>query len=318
MSARRVIAVAFVALLLAGCASAPQRDLQHERLAAALAALESDTALGELAAAERLQARQAIEQLRLSSSKRDREGLVYLAERRVEIARAAAQAELAGRQLEQLARERDRILLDSARRDAEMSRLEAEKARLQSLARAEETERALEAADEARRHSELSSAEADQARRLAQAQATEASLARREADLAIAAAESLRSQLQTMTSRREARGEVMTLSGDAFGSGQANLLPEARANLDRVIEFLSRAGAKQVLIEGHTDNRGSANLNQVLSQRRADAVMQALVEEGIDAARLSTAGRGMDAPIADNASAEGRARNRRVDIIVLD
>jgi outer membrane protein OmpA-like peptidoglycan-associated protein len=314
----RLILTLLCALLLGACASAPQRDLQHERLAAALAALEADPALGDLAAAERLQARQAIEQLRLPGSTRDREGLVYLAERRVEIARAAAQAESATRQLEQLERERDRILLESARRDAELSRLEAEKARLQSMARAEETERALEAADEARRHSELSSAEADQARRLARAQATEASLARREADLAIAAAESLRSQLQTMTSRREARGEVMTLSGDAFASGQAALLPEARANLDRVIEFLRRAGDRAVLIEGHTDNRGSANLNQVLSQRRADAVKQALIEEGIAASRLGTAGRGMESPIADNASAEGRARNRRVDIIVLD
>ena len=121
-----------------------------------------------------------------------------------------------------------------------------------------------------------------------------------------------------MTSRREARGEVMTLSGDAFASGQSALRPEARANLDRVIEFLSRSGGRSVLIEGHTDNRGSANLNQVLSQRRAEAVMRALAEEGIDPARMSAVGRGLDQPVADNASAEGRARNRRVDIILLD
>jgi outer membrane protein OmpA-like peptidoglycan-associated protein len=315
---RRVALLAMLPLLAVGCASTPDRDLQHERLVAALAALESDPALGDLAPAERMRARVALDQLRGNTERRERETRVHVAERRVEIARAAAQAEQAGRQLEQLERERDRILLDSARRDAEMSRLEAEKARLQSLARAEEAQRAFEEAESARRHSELSSAEAAQARRLAQAQATEASLARREAELAFAAADSLRMQLQGITARRESRGEVMTLSGDAFASGQSALRPEARANLDRVVDFLARAGEREVLVEGHTDNRGSANLNQVLSQRRADAVRQALVEEGIDGSRIRAVGRGMDMPVADNGSAEGRARNRRVDIVLLD
>jgi outer membrane protein OmpA-like peptidoglycan-associated protein len=304
--------------LLAGCATTPERDLQHERLAAALAALESDPALGEFASTERLQARQAIDRLRSDTDRSARQANVYLAERRVEIARAAAQAELATRQLEQLERERDRILLDAARRDAELSRLEAEKSRLQSMARAEEAQRAFEEADAARRMSELSSAEAEQARRLAQAQATEATLARRETELALAAADSLRAQLQSMTARREARGEVMTLSGDAFASGQSQLRPEARDNLDQVVAFLARHPERQVLVEGHTDSRGSANLNQVLSQRRAESVLRALVEDGIAAERLSAVGRGMEQPIADNASAEGRARNRRVDIVLLD
>jgi outer membrane protein OmpA-like peptidoglycan-associated protein len=318
MSLLRLISLALSLGLLAGCATVPDRDLQHERLVAALASLESDTALGEFAGTERLRARQAIERLRTDTDRGAREGNLYLAERRVEIARAAAQAELAARQLEQLERERDRILLDSARRDAELSRLDAEKARLQSLARAEEAERAFSEADAARRMSELSSAEAEQARRLAQAQATEASLARREADLAVAAADSLRAQLQSLTVTRDARGEVMTLSGDAFASGQSQLRPEARDNLGRVTEFLGRNTGRQILIEGHTDDRGSANLNQVLSQRRAEAVLSALVQEGIPADQMTAIGRGMAQPIADNASAEGRARNRRVDIVVLD
>ena len=312
------LSIAGLALvLLAACASTPQRDLELERLEATLAALDGDASLGALAPAERLQARQALNSLR-TVEKAERPAQVYLAERRLEIARVAAQAELAQQQMVQLERERDRILLEATRRDAERSRIEAEKLRLQSLARAEEAARAMEEARAARAESELSSAEAEAARRLAEAQAAEAELAKREAELAAAAADSLRLQLESMTSRRDARGEVMTLSGDAFASGQASLRPEARANLSRVIDFVQSAGAARVLIEGHTDDRGSDNLNQALSQRRAEAVRAALIEEGVDPGRLQAVGRGEDQPVADNASAEGRARNRRVEIVVLN
>lgn len=312
---KALIAPALLLLALAGCASTPQRDLAFERLEASLGSLDNDVSLSELAAAERLQARQAVQALR-QADKKSRPARLYVAERRVEIARVAAQVEMARQQSAQLERERDRILLEATRRDAEKNRLEAEKLRLQSLARAEEAARAMDEANAARRESELSSAEADAARRLAEAQAAEAQLARREAELASAAADSLRLQLESMTSRRDARGEIMTLSGEAFASGQSALRPEARANLQRVIEFVQKAGTAAVVIEGHTDNRGSANLNQALSQKRAEAVRQALIEEGIPADRLSAVGRGMDQPVADNGSEEGRARNRRVEIVI--
>jgi outer membrane protein OmpA-like peptidoglycan-associated protein len=311
----RILTTLCLLMLLAACASAPQRDLEVERLEASLAALEGDSSLGDLAPAERLKARQALTALR-AADRKARPAQTYLAERRLEIARVAAQAELAQQQLAQLERERDRILLEATRRDAERSRIEAEKLRLQSLARAEETARAQEEARAARAESELSSAEADASRRLAAAQATEAELAKREAELAGAAADSLRLQLESMTSRRDDRGEFMTLSGDAFDVGGASLRDEARGNLSRVIDFVQSAGAAQVTIEGHTDDRGSANLNQALSQRRAEAVRQALVEEGVDPGRLNAVGRGEDRPVAGNDSADGRARNRRVEIVI--
>lgn len=302
-------------LLVAACASTPKRDPALERLESTLRSLDADPSLGPLASGDRIRARQAIESLSLSAG-RERETAAYVAERRLEIARAAAEAELSERQLAQLERERDRILLDASRRDAELARMEAEKLRLQNLARVEEAQRAQETAATAIALSEQSSAEAEQARRLARAQAEEAALARQEADLAALAADSLRLQLQSMTARNDARGQVMTLAGDAFASGQSSLRPEARANLQKVVDFVQRSPGQSVLIEGHTDSQGSGNANQVLSQRRADAVRAALIEDGVDAARLSAVGVGEDRPVADNATAEGRGRNRRVEIVV--
>ena len=307
-----------VALLFCMAASAaPKLDPDVGRLRAQLQSIDADPAYADLAGVERLQARQAIEALAVAR-RRDREQALFVAERRLDIARFVAEAEHHHRQFEQLEREHDKILLEASRRDAEMARLEAEKLRLQSLARAEEAERAQEEAANAIALSELSTAEAEQARKLAQAQATEAALARKEADLAFAAADSLRQQLQTLTATTDSRGQVMTLSGDAFASGQAKLRPEARANLQRVVEFVGKAPGKAVLIEGHTDSQGSANLNQVLSQRRAEAVRDALIQDGVEGSRLTAVGIGKDRPIADNATADGRARNRRVEIVVLE
>jgi outer membrane protein OmpA-like peptidoglycan-associated protein len=309
------VAMLLALCLLGACASTPKQDPMQLRLESSLRALEDDPSLGPLAAADRLRARQAIQVLAQIGG-RERAAALALAERRLDIARAAAEAELSERQLAQLERERDQILLQASRRDAELARLESEKLRLQNLARAEEAHMAQEAAASAIALSEQSSAEAEQARRLAKAQAEEASLARQEADLAMSAADSLRLQLQSMTARSDARGQVMTLAGDAFDSGQASLRAEARANLDRVVDFVQQHPGRAVLIEGHTDGQGSANANQVLSQRRAEAVRAALVEDGVDAARLSAVGVGEDRPVADNGSPDGRARNRRVEIIV--
>ncbi|WP_265468757.1 OmpA family protein [Arenimonas daejeonensis] len=77
-----------------------------------------------------------------------------------------------------------------------------------------------------------------------------------------------------------------------------------------------RGGGGAISIEGHTDSQGADAANQALSQRRAEAVRRVLEDAGLPSARLSASGRGESAPVADNATAEGRARNRRVEIIV--
>ncbi len=98
-----------------------------------------------------------------------------------------------------------------------------------------------------------------------------------------------------------------------FVSGHAELTRDSRALLDAVAEALDDCPEVRVTITGHTDDRGDPSLNEALSQLRAEAVLNALVARGIDADRLLAMGRGSAEPVADNATAEGRAANRRIE-----
>lgn len=117
--------------------------------------------------------------------------------------------------------------------------------------------------------------------------------------------------------KQEERGMVITLSGSVlFASDQATLLPDAQTRLDQVSDALKATGERDAIVEGHTDSRGSESHNLDLSQRRADAVRSYLVQRGYESDRIQAHGIGKGRPIADNATAEGRANNRRVEIII--
>lgn len=111
---------------------------------------------------------------------------------------------------------------------------------------------------------------------------------------------------------------VLTLGSEVmFRSRQAALLPRAKEKLDTLAEALQSLGAdQQFIIEGHTDSRGSAAYNRRLSRLRALAVRSYLIKRGVDPDRIRAEGRGEEDPVASNQDAEGRANNRRVEIIV--
>lgn len=115
-----------------------------------------------------------------------------------------------------------------------------------------------------------------------------------------------------------ARGTVITLGGELlFRSDDSVLLPTAKEKLDQVATALQQVDANQnVVIEGHADSRGSGGYNQELSSRRAEAVRAYLASRGVPPERLLSLGKGEDEPVASNASAEGRANNRRVEIVI--
>lgn len=117
--------------------------------------------------------------------------------------------------------------------------------------------------------------------------------------------------------KEEARGLVITLSGSVlFASNKSELLPAAQNRLNQVADALLEIKERKLTVEGHTDSQGSSANNQELSLKRANAVRSYLISRGYPGDLIQAQGIGEDRPIADNTSAEGRANNRRVEIVI--
>lgn len=190
-----LFAAAAMALGIVGTAQARRDDIDVSRLTNNLNQLASDPVLGNYAQAEQALARNAIAQLAEAGS-HDRPHALYMAERRVDLARASAQLQDAQSKLAQLDREHDQIQLENTRREAETARRELERQRLQYQMAQEEAQR-LQAQGEAySQAAEQAQAEAAKAKRLAEAQSRVARAAKREAELAAKAAKAMRAQMQ--------------------------------------------------------------------------------------------------------------------------
>ena len=272
-------------LLVAGLMAAPSLALADDealvaQLGQRLMTIQANPDTAELAAFERVQAQQAIAALE-EARRRDRDLARYLAERRVEIAETAVRAELATRESRRLQQTRSDLLIEANRRAADRARQEVERMRVQAQIQAEETERlrlAAEAEALARQDAEnaLTSAGARQQARLSAAQQNAAKLAREEAELV--------SGHTLPASRFEGRGEVFTLAGDAFASGQAALSAAAGNQVKALAEYLNIGKKGRVRIEGYDAATG-------VGQRRAEALRDALVAAGVSANRVQVSGK---------------------------
>lgn len=223
---------------------------------------------------------------------------------RVELRDAEAAVELAEQPVDDNAVAAHRIymadrMVEIARAKGKVGALEAERELLG------------EQRDEARlaartREADRAHAEAESAR---SSQAQAAAMSAREA-------EELQRQIDTLEAEATERGLVLTLGDVLFATGSAEIQGGTNQNLEKLVNFLKQYPDRQVLIEGHTDNVGSATFNQTLSRQRAESVRRFLVNRGIESSRLSVSGYGYERPVASNDTATGRQQNRRVEVVI--
>ena len=272
-------------LLLAGCA-APQvanNSLDEARATYRLAA--ADPQVHQRAALELALAERALGQ----AERMWRDGVdpeivqhhAYLAQQRSRIALKTAQYRAAEATVATSSDSRNRVLLDARERELEAARAtarEAEIARQQAEERAEQLSESTDLNAELRR---------------------------------------LQAEVRDIRTRQTERGWVLTLKNDVlFDSARATLKSGAQRAIDKLAEFLERNPERDISIEGFTDSSGSDEANRRLSERRAEAVKEALVARGVEGARIDARGYGPSFPVASNETPTGRQLNRRVEIII--
>ncbi len=236
-----------------------------------------------------------------------------LANERAEAAKREADAKAARAAAEQRQREEE-----AARKQAELDRLLAEKQKA-------EAERQRMAAELESARAEAAKAEADRARAEALDRERQAADAARRAEEAARQAleekQALRASLlarfnQILETRDTDRGLVVTMADVLFDVGKFELRGEARERLARFSGVVLAYPTLRINVEGHTDSTGSDELNQRLSEQRAEAVRNYLISQGLPRDMISSEGFGKNMPIADNSTAAGRQQNRRVELIV--
>ena len=198
---------------------------------------------------------------------------------------------------------------------------EAEQAAAQSRAQAEQAQVQAQQAKLQTEQAEAAKAEADAARARAEAEAAEARAraaeANRSAESAIQVREKLREQLNTVLATSEsARGLIVNMSDVLFDTGKYTLKPSTKISLAKVAGILLAYPGLKVQVEGYTDSVGGDEYNQKLSEDRAATVKDFLVSQGVSANNITSQGFGKTNPVADNSTAEGRAQNRRVNLVV--
>ena len=275
------------ALVLGACASTPDGppmavvQLQNE-----LARVETDVRIPPYAGDELVDARHAVDALVIDYDDMGDEAYahnLYIADRLIKVAEAEGLAGYAEARTRELGTEREALLIE---------------------ARRYETDTALALADAERRNAEL--ARADAAR------------ARAEADQAYLALETMQARLVDLETKRTERGLVVTLGDVLFETDRAELKPGSERTLDELVAALRESPNASVAIEGHTDSTASHAYNESLSERRAAAVRNYLVAQGIDGSRISARGLGENYPVASNADAADRQQNRRVELVIQD
>ena len=291
--ARTAVALALVGVL-AACASGPVNNAQLSEARRAYETAAADTHVVRSAPIELRHAQQALQKADAAARDGDDvsevEHYAYLSRQRTEVAIQAGRIAQSDEAIAQAQATRDRILITARTREAEAERDAAERAR----------------------------AAAEQSRSLAEQRLAAAQAAQQQASAANSRASTLAAQLAELQAKQTDRGMVLTLGDVLFDTARTTLKPGALRTVDQLARFLETNPEQKILIEGHTDSVGDDAYNRELSLRRAEAVQRALTDRRISADRMEVNGLGEGYPVASNNSAEGRQRNRRIEVIFSD
>jgi len=270
-------------------------------------------------------------------SKADRKQVISTSKQAVQFSQDALTLGLSRQEAERLASEKkaredaerqakenaDREAALRAQADADRAKAEVQAAQAEAAKARADAERMQ--ADAARVKAEAERLQAEAAQRQADSQAQQALAAQREAERLRVQAQTEKAQLraklleqfQTVLDTRDTdRGLVINMSDVLFDSGKFTLRPVAREKLARIAGIVLNYPDLKIQAEGHTDNVGSAEYNQKLSEQRAGGVREYLLSQGLPEAAITSVGRGFDIPVASNDTAAGRQQNRRVELIV--
>lgn len=278
---------ALLLMIMSGCAGTPDVNPMLNEAKATYQQAERDTLIRNNAPTSLQEAEQAVQtaqqQWEQGAEKAEVNHRAYVAKQRVEIARQMALLNAAQDEVKRAETERQKVLIQARQAEAEAAERRAEQAQ----------------------------AEAAQTK-------AEAEAARRAALAAQRRAEELAERVNELEAQQTERGLVLTLGDVLFDVDEATLKPGGQRAVSQLTEFLTEYPERNVLIEGHTDNTGTAEYNMDLSERRADAVRQALIAKGIAGSRIRAVGLGEQYPVAGNESSAGRQQNRRVEVIISD
>lgn len=274
-----ILSAALAALLLA-CASAPQRNESVEEARTEVQKLSQQPLAQQAASTDIEAARSSLQQADTALQQRKSPDEVN------HLAYLALRHAQAGQA---------RVAAAAARQ--EVAQAEQERNRVVLQTRERETQRARSEAETAKSQAETAKNEA---------QAVQSQL------------ESARQQLQDLQAKQTERGMVVTLGDVLFDTGRATLKPGAERALERLAQFLRTNPGTRIIVEGHTDSVGSEAYNEELSQRRAQAVTEALRARGVPAEQYQAKGLGKAYPVASNETPAGRQQNRRVEIVFSD
>jgi outer membrane protein OmpA-like peptidoglycan-associated protein len=236
-------------------------------------------------------------------------------------ARADADAEIRRRQEADQAR----AAAEAAKAEAVRMKQEAEQASQDAVRQRQEAEQARAAALQQQQVAQAAAEQAarDRAAAVSQQRAAEAEAEKAKQAAAQAEAEKaqLRAQLLSqlnsiLQTRDSARGLIVNMSDVLFDTGSYTLKPGAREKLAKISGIVLAHPGLNLQIEGHTDSVGTDEFNQQLSERRADSVRDFLAQQGVPGSAISARGFGKTQPVAGNDTAEGRQRNRRVELVV--